>query len=233
MQPNLLKHDGAQYCPAIQPGYARLVGDGYGPLRTDGRLTKGDLHLLNGQGIATLSRYLYAAPHLLANRNPNCMVSTRAIAVACGCLDSGGFQIGTGKLPLTVTYMDNTLRASEEQESAPVIDAPTSAIGRPGTGFYSFRQCLEFTLRNALYYIRNREPGRTKLLNVMQGRSRKEARAWRNGIKHLNDRALFGDRALDGWAFAGATRLHLSITLEHLVVLRDEGYLGNDLGFTF
>lgn len=114
-----------------------------------------------------------------------------------------------------------------------MVDAPTSAIGKPGTGFHSFKQCLEFTTRNGLYYIRNRTPGRTKLLNVMQGRSREEARAWRDAIKHLNDRELFGERALDGWAFAGATRLHLSITLEHLIVLRDEHLLGNDLGSTF
>jgi hypothetical protein len=67
----------------------------------------------------------------------------------------------------------------------------------------------------------------------MQGRSRQEARTWRNTIKRLNDRKVFGGRALDGWAFAGATRLHLSITLEHLIVLRDEDLLGNGLESTF
>jgi hypothetical protein len=221
MQKNLLRHDGAQYCPAVQPNYAQLIGDGCGQLRTDERLTKSDLHLLNGRGIASPTNFLYAVPHLVKRPNLRCMVSTRAINASKGIFDSGGFQISTGKLVLTESYLRDALVQSEEQEAAPIVDAPTSAIGKRGTGFYSAKQCLEFTTGNGLYYIRNRNPGRTKLLNVMQGRSRKEARAWRNGIKHLNDRALFGDRALDGWAF------------EHLVVLRDEGYLGNDLEFTF
>lgn len=233
MQKNLLKHDGAQYCPAIQPNYARLVGDGSRKIRTGDRLTSAKLHLLNGQGIVTLPHFLYAAPHLVNHPDLLCMVSTRAVAAACGILDSGGYQIATGNLEPTESYLHSALRCSEEKEAAPVVDAPTSAIGKPGTIFHSCRQCLEFTIRNGLYYIRNRTPGRTKLLNVMQGRSRKEARVWRDAIKHLNDRELFGERALDGWAFAGATRLHLSITLEHLIVLRDERLLGNDLGSTF
>lgn len=223
---NLLHHNGAHYCPAIQLGYAKTVGDGNGAIRTGERLTKSDLHLLNGGGIATLSHYLYAAPNFVQNPNLLCMVSTRALGVASGFIDSGGFQISTGKLQMTESYRRDALSYSETREAAPIIDAPTSAIGRPGTGFHSFGQCLGFTLENGRYYIRYRRPGQTKLLNVMQGRSRQEARVWRNTMKHLNDRRVFGERALDGWAFAGATRLHLSITLEHIVTLRDERLLG-------
>jgi hypothetical protein len=72
---------------------------------------------------------------------------------------------------------------------------------------------------------------RADYLNVLQGRNRDEARAWREAVKDFNDNRIFGDAALDGIAFAGATRLHLSMTLEHLVVFRDSGLLREDARF--
>src|SRR5690606_8635642 len=83
--------------------------------------------------------------------------------------------------------------------------------------------CMRFTESNALYAIQHRVPGKTKLLNVSQGRSRTESEEWLGVISKFSDPKIYGERALDGWAIAGAARLHFSIQLRNLIKLREDG----------
>ncbi|CAO4135935.1 hypothetical protein [Methylorubrum extorquens] len=87
---------------------------------------------------------------------------------------------------------------------------------------------FRFTLASGKYTIRNRCPHNGHYLNVFQGRNKHQADTWREALKRLNDRRIYGPKALDGYAFAGPTRIHFPITLEHLIRLRDEKLLGKD-----
>jgi hypothetical protein len=156
------------------------------------------------------------------------MIDTRNRSACRGIADSGGFQVSTGKLSISEEIRHRLLRISERHDAALILDAPTSAIGKGDAGFYSPEQCLSFTLSNGRYVIDHRVPGRAKFLNVLQGRNALEAIAWREKVKHLNDKHLFGDRALEGVAFGGPTRVHFSVLLQHVTVLRDDGLLRND-----
>lgn len=225
--PDPLWHDGAQYRPAMQPWYSNFVCMGaaepdrrFG--RTQGRIAPEDLDLLSGDGLATIPSFLQSAPNGLGSRP--CMVSCRSKRCN-GLIDSGGYQISTSELKLTENLRYRMLRYSEQFEAACILDAPTSTIGRTGSGFYSMDDCLAFTVESGLYTIENRIPGRTRFLNVLQGRSPYELCEWLTVVKPLNDTKQFGERALEDWALAGATRLNFSLQLPALIELRDDGLI--------
>jgi hypothetical protein len=171
---NPLAHRGAAYRPAIQSWMGNVVGNGTGPIRTEEKLSLAELHLLSGNGLATVTHYLQAAPDAIKGRKLS-MVSTRDRSLTNGLADSGGYQASTGALKLTESRQNDMLRFSETQESAAILDGPTSSIANPKSELKSFSDCLAFTQANTLYAIQNREPGKTKLLNVSQGRSPQEA----------------------------------------------------------
>jgi hypothetical protein len=171
---NPLAHTGASYRPAIQNGVANVIGDGTRPIRTDGKVSTADLHLLNGSGLALVPHFLQAAPDAIKGTQAS-MVSTRDKSLTSGLADSGGYQASTGVLNLTERRQNDMLRFSEGQDGATILDGPTSSIANPKSKLSSFSDCLEFTEVNTLYAIQNRIPGRTKLLNVSQGRSQREA----------------------------------------------------------
>jgi hypothetical protein len=171
---NPLAHTGAAYRPAIQDWTGRVVGDGTAPIRTDGKLSTAQLHLLNGTGLALVTHFLQAAPDAVWG-SARSMVATRDRAKTNGLADSGGYQASTGVLKLTEPRQNEMLRFSESLDGATILDGPTSSIANPKSKLSSFWDCLEFTETNTLYAIQNRIPGRTKLLNVSQGRSQKEA----------------------------------------------------------
>lgn len=219
-----LAHDGARYRPAMQPNYSDLIARHDVAARTRGRLTNADLDMLSGNGLVQSPYFLQSAPHGL--RHDRCMVSRRNRRAVNGLIDSGGYQISTGKLRYSEPGHYAMLRYAEQFEAACNLDAPTSAIGQPG--FSTFEDCLTFTYQNARYVMRNRNEGPTHFLNVIQGRSLDEARTWLDAVKSLSDPRVHGSRALEGWAYAGATRTHFSIVLELLMRLRDESLLRPD-----
>lgn len=223
---NPLAHTGAAYRPAMQDWTARVIGDGTAPLRTDGKLSSADLHLLSGKGLAHVTHFLQAAPDGVEGSERS-MVATRDRAITNGMADSGGYQASTGVLKLTERRQHEMFRFSETMNSAAILDGPTSSITNPKSKLRSLADCMRFTELNALYAIQHRVPGKTKLLNVSQGRSRKESEEWLEAVSKFSDPKIYGERALDGWAIAGAARLHFSIQLRNLIVLRDNGLLRN------
>jgi hypothetical protein len=121
--------------------------------------------------------------------------------------------------------MFELLRYCERFDAAPILDGPTGAVSNPNSILKSVRDCFDFTIRNGRYAISNRIPGKTRLQNVIQGLSFSQAIDWFDGVKPLNDRLRFGDHAIEDWAFAGATRTHLSLVLTLIVRMIDEGLI--------
>lgn len=156
--------------------------------------------------------------------------------------DSGGFQIQEQTIKFdgdeTVLRMMNW--SERVADYSMVMDFPTGKIalgnvlphtkrmmddGIPieaiakRTGMDSgFVTCLEQTVVNNDIYAKNRQPGATQMLNVLQGRNEKESSVWFDRVKHY---------PFEGWAFAGKLHSELAITLRRLIQMRDEGLLEN------
>ena len=146
--------------------------------------------------------------------------------------DSGGFQIATGviKCDWPNFKTDDALRSQilnwleHTADYSMVLDIPTLAAAPPlnaKTGLTDWVDCLEYTMHNNDYFVRNRQ-GKTKFLNVLQGNNEQQADDWYSAVKHY---------PFEGWAMAGYNMKQLHLALRRLIVMRDEKMLdpGRDL----
>ncbi len=146
--------------------------------------------------------------------------------------DSGGFQIATGviKCDWPNFKTDDDLRKTilnwleHTADYSMVLDIPTLAAAPPlnaKTGLTNWVDCLEYTMFNNDYFVRNRQ-GKTKFLNVLQGNNEQQADDWYGAVKHY---------PFEGWAMAGYNMKQLHLALRRLIVMRDEKMLdpGRDL----
>lgn len=79
-----------------------------------------------------------------------------------------------------------------------------------------FNTCLYQTLLNNQIFAQYHKPGKTRFINVMQGRNWNECEAWYEPIKHYQ---------FSGWAFPNLLARDFSLTLRLLVRMRDDGLL--------
>jgi hypothetical protein len=223
--PQSERRRGAYYRVAMQPWFSEALRRDHIATRTNGRLTNEDLNLLSGAGLMTTPYFLQSAH---AGLKGDWMVESRDPTRSDYMADSGGFQVSTGVLKCDEATRYRLLRQCERGRVAPILDGPTSSIANENSFLNSVRECLTFTIDNARYAINNRIPGKVRLQNVIQGLNRTQALDWYQAVKFLNDRRVYGERALEDWAFAGATRLHFSIVLTLIVRMRDEGLILRD-----
>ena len=157
--------------------------------------------------------------------------------------DSGGFQAATGVLKYP--WHAKPKQTPEEHQSdkddvrmkllrwleatadySMVLDWPTYALVKygmdPVTGeslhpsLKSFNDCLTGSLDNHQFFIKNRKPGATKFLNVLQGRNMEEGDVWWEHTKDL---------PFESWAFSNVQASNFTINLRRLIIMRDENYL--------
>jgi len=156
--------------------------------------------------------------------------------------DSGGFQIAKGIIkfdwenflenPGDTGYKGNADKTrgailnwlEHTADYSMVLDIPTWAAREPltqRTGLTTFKECLDGTLHNNDWFIRNRQ-GKTKFLNVLQGSDNVEAETWYQAVKDL---------PFEGWAMGGNNMRDVELLLRRLIVMRDEKKLdpGKDL----
>lgn len=150
--------------------------------------------------------------------------------------DSGGFQIGKGVINFDwqrfwekqgdagyVGTADKTRMAilnwlEFTADYSMVLDLPTWAsnpINSPRTGLKSFSDCLNGTLHNNDFFLKNRQ-GKTKFLNVLQGGNNVDADTWYEAVKHY---------PFEGWAMGGNNMKDIDLMLRRLITLRDEKLL--------
>lgn len=140
--------------------------------------------------------------------------------------DSGGYQIGTGVLKFdwknfeSAENNDLRLKILRWMESiadiSMTLDVPVWGIDAGLEGITSFDECLKKTLWNHDFFIKNRVPGATRLMNILHGRSASERDTWWNAVKDL---------PFEGWAFAGSNISNFETILHRLIIMRDGGYL--------
>ncbi|GGF87087.1 hypothetical protein GCM10010924_13500 [Rhizobium wenxiniae] len=79
-----------------------------------------------------------------------------------------------------------------------------------------FNAALHQSLLNLDYFVKHRTIGKTKFLNVIQGRNEAESKIWYDGVKGYD---------LEGWAFAGVHQKKFSMVLNRLLDMWSDGYL--------
>lgn len=157
--------------------------------------------------------------------------------------DSGGFQAATGVLkypwhPKPKQSAEEHMRDKDDMrmkllrwleatsDYSMVLDWPTYALVKygldPVTGvslhpsLKSFADCLNGSMENHQFFIKNRKEGATKFLNVLQGRNMEEGDIWWNAAKDL---------PFESWAFSNVQASNFSINLRRLIIMRDNNYL--------
>jgi hypothetical protein len=158
--------------------------------------------------------------------------------------DSGGFQIATGVIKMDWTKVmtpdgdklrEEILRYLEHTSDwSMTLDVPAFAALPPlsaKTGLTKFQDCLDVTLYNLDYFIKNRVVGATKFLNVLSGSSPETSKQWYDAVipysipECVEGMGLTPDRAFEGWAFAGVNMRDMKSVLERLIDLREDGLL--------
>ena len=159
--------------------------------------------------------------------------------------DSGGFQFATGVLKWPwepkkkqdsagmladrdQTRMDLLRWLEHTADWSMIFDFPPGGIDLYGydertgiplhPGLKSFQDCLKGSIENAEFFIKNRVPGKTKFLNVLQGRNQQEGDEWWEACK---------DWPFESWAFANIQGHSTALNLRRLIIMRDGGYLND------
>ncbi len=239
---NETQKDYAVYLPAISSFYAKMVSDtkhNHKSAVEQARWPKGfengveGMNYLNAdKGYFTYKYGLYSAGHAQLDLDKtmlrDAMVQERDRDNTIILGDSGGFQIGKGVLKFdwsdfkgkgankTRDEILNWLELTADWSMC--LDVPTwasNSLHREKTGLKSFQDCLDATMWNNDYFVKNRL-GQTKFLNVLQGNSPEEADIWYNTVKHL---------PFEGWAMGSQNMCNMPIILNRLITMRDEGML--------
>jgi hypothetical protein len=241
--------DYAVYLPAISCFYSTYIAkQRLEKFIADERVPEGfdrgieGMNFLNAdQGYFTYKYGLFSAGHaqldLQKTMVQDSMIQDRDRGQTMILGDSGGYQIGKGILKFDWQNFDGPAANKTRQsilewleltaDWSMMLDVPTWAcdhIHSPKTGLKSFEDCLEKTRHNNKYFLENRL-GVTKFLNVLQGSDWDTAEAWYQGVKEFSDKAVWGDKAAEGWAMGGANMCKMPITLRRLITMRFDGML--------
>lgn len=238
--------DYAIYLPSLQQGYAAY------PLRDastvkQGDIPKGlqlsDLNFLSTESNLWHCKYvLYSAGQFnSATITTPDIVSTRSKdTVVIG--DSGGFQVGTGKLPAIKGWADfknrpdavyrKWMRERSIRDTilrwldrycdyAMTLDMPLWVLHDRKSKTSPFvnltaQQLIELSVENLRYFADKRGSAtgaRAKYLNVLQDAGNGTGEAWYAAVKDFD---------FEGWAFGGDTKSGLEPILKWIRILRDD-----------
>lgn len=232
----------AIYTPAISQEFAKL---GYSQhLKRSFSFLETDLNFLDPKsGLFHYPYALYSAGQAAKTANTaldDNIVKLRNWGATTVIGDSGGFQIQGNRIKFTGdATCERMLRWLETHSDYSMsLDFPTGGITPGNVAAHAkrliaeghnlhvmcaanglsldFNACLKQSLINLEYFIRHRKPGKTNLLNVLQGRNETESKTWYEAVK------VYG---LEGWAFAGAHQNSFSLLLNRLHDMRNDGLL--------
>lgn len=242
------QQDYAIFLPAISSFYGTYIGRQRAGAYVDpARMPTGipDMEQLNWlnptQSLFSYRWSLYSAGHanldltkpdakedMIRNRDPGSFIIA----------DSGGFQIAKGVWP--GRWADPKDPAAEKKRRAVLewqigiadygmtMDIPTWTFRDPEAaakcGIFSYQDAVNATLFNNHYWINNRH-GTTKILNVLQGGSHREADDWYALMKDFCDPTKYPDNHFNGWGMGGQNMCDVHLILMRLVHLIHDGLL--------
>ena len=157
--------------------------------------------------------------------------------------DSGGYQIATGvlKWPWQKKASQTDAEWGRDKDAirmqilrwlehstdySMVLDVPTGSLLKFGNdpvtgenlhpGVKNFRDCLDRSMENHDFFIKNRREGETKFMNVLQGRNQEEGDIWWDVVKDL---------PFETWAFSNVQASNFAMNLRRIIIMRDGKYL--------
>ncbi|MND78346.1 hypothetical protein D3C80_700570 [compost metagenome] len=231
----------AVYMPAISSNFAKLGHSQH--LKRNFPFAESDLNFLDP--MSKLFHYPYAlysagqAARTDGAAKQHDIVSQRDRDRTTVIGDSGGFQIQEGTIRFTGdATCERMLRWMEDHSDYSMsLDFPTGGISPGNVAQHTARlngqgqitamsaanglsldynACLTQSVLNLDYFVQNRNPGKTNLLNVIQGRTERESKVWYDAVKGY---------PLEGWAFAGAHQSAFSMAMARLLDMYDDGLL--------
>ena len=239
--------DQAIYLPSLQQGYANFPFQDSKRVR-GGNLPAGlklsDLDFLNPASNLWHCKYvLYSAGQFdrAQIRTPDMITERKPGTVVIG--DSGGYQIGTGKMKavqqwrkfadkpdeiakswlLNVSIRDRILRWLDRySDYAMTLDMPLWMLNEKRKaaaspfGKLSAEQLIELSVENLRYFADKRGAAtgaKAKYLNVLQDAGNGTGEAWYAAVKDFD---------FEGWAFGGETRKGIEPILKWIRILLDD-----------
>jgi hypothetical protein len=178
-----------------------------------------DLNFLDPKNnLLRISHVMSSAGQALNQKKP-CIVTQRNRQTTRLYVDSGGFQIASGRLH--INNDDDRLAILRWQEKhgdvGLTLDVPTGPVLRdPHYRWKTSAECLTTTCDHLAFYRKNRQSTDLKLLNVLQGNDPTEADIWYDAVKQYE---------FDGWAFAGRMRQNIAYLLRRIIVMANEQQL--------
>jgi hypothetical protein len=229
----------ARYLPAVSANYAEIAVD---PTYSVSGFAGLDLNYLNphsrfhypmtlisaGQSAKTAVRA--SQSNMISQRNPHTFVIA----------DSGGYQIQEGTMRYEgESTIDNVMQwASPRSDWMMALDFPTGGIEKGRIEPYrvelerqgisirgmcsmnglesDYNAARLLTERCTSYMVQNRDTNGAKILVVLQGRSENESADWYQSMRPYID---------EGVSFAGGTVRGLSLMLNRILDMRDNGEL--------
>ncbi|TDW35459.1 hypothetical protein LY39_03179 [Roseinatronobacter bogoriensis subsp. barguzinensis] len=241
----------AVYLPSLQQGYAAFPFKDAKSVR-NGALPKNfqlqDLDFLNPESNLWHCKYvLYSAGQFSRAqiRTRDMVTERKAGTVVVG--DSGGYQIGTGKMKavqgwhkfanepdkiahnwlLDVTIRDRTLRWLDRYcDYAMTLDMPLWVLNNPKATASPFKnlsanQLIDLSYENLKYFANNRGKAtgsKAKFLNILQDGGGDTGEIWYKRVKDFD---------FEGWAFGGDTKNGIAPLLKWVRRLLDDGKINN------
>ena len=212
--------DQAIYVPSVTPGFAidvqaqnwkRALPNGVGP---------GDLNFLDPNNkLFRISHVMSSAGQALNQKKP-CIVTARDRKHTLMIGDSGGYQIASGNLKINGDRDRRRILHWLEYHAdvAMTLDVPTGPVRKPDYLYKSTKDCLSATLDHLTFFEKNRTPGKTRFLNVLQGNNMPESDAWYDAVKGFE---------FEGWAFAGVLRHNFYSLCRRIIRMADENKIQN------
>lgn len=240
----MLKSKCAVYLPALSDAYLRYVPGSSFPRSAP--ISPDDLNFLDPNN--RLFYYPYALTSAGQTNGVisqhNSMLDLRNKAKTTVVADSGGFQIQSGQIPFhgTATAQKMLTWMEDVGDYSMILDFPTGGISagnmtlhyhrlvREGHGPTlagmnaqnqlgdEFNACLLQTIINNNDFIQYRDSGKTRLLNVLQGRNEAESKVWYDAVKHF---------PFEDWSFAGQHQSSFTILLNRIFDMIHDGKLEN------
>jgi len=130
-------------------------------------------------------------------------------------LDSGGFQLETGKAPKGFTAKKSLEWCEKHGNLYPILDQPVVGDATKK----SFNDALDFSCDSAKYYYENRTNTKSHILNVISGRSLENIDDWYKKISQWK---------FDGWAHGGNHQGNLKSILYGVFYLLNKGEFHSD-----
>ncbi|PIB96278.1 hypothetical protein [Caulobacter sp. X] len=192
--------DRAQYAPALQHAFLDIVGKPASRAMPHG-LAPSDLNPLDPSALVHAPYVLVSGGQYLGRSNTPSWLKDRPDGYSTVIGDSGGFQFITKPFSYEASCRESLEWLEAHADIGITLDIPTRAIGPYAKGratgqFPTFADALATSLDNNRFFAANRG-GAVPYLTTLQGRDRKEIRAWYDAVKN---------EPFEGWAFGGATR---------------------------